>query len=67
MSNKLGQGLRRLGEKAMAGASFIGNKVGGALISLSPAISMVSPNLGAGAASAGAVLKRVNALGDMGG
>ena len=36
-------------------------------MSLSPAISIVSPNLGAGAASAGAVLKRVGALGDMGG
>ena len=67
MFNKLGQGLRWLGEKATAGASFIGNKVGGALMSLSPAISMVSPNLGAGAASAGAVLKGVGALGDMGG
>ena len=36
-------------------------------MSLSPAISVVSPNLGAGAASAGAVLKGVGALGDMGG
>ena len=67
MFNKLGQGLRWLGEKATAGASFIGNKVGGALMSLSPVFSMVSPNLGAGAASAGAVLKGVGALGDMGG
>ncbi len=67
MFNKLGQGLRWLGEKATAGASFIGNKVGGALMSLSSAISMVSPNLGAGAVSAGAVSKGVGALGDMGG
>ncbi len=65
MFNKLG--LRWLGEKAIAGASVIGNKVGGALMSLSLAISIVSPNLGAGAASAGAILKRVGALGDMGG
>ncbi len=36
-------------------------------MSLSPAISMVSPNLGAGVASAGVVLKGVGALGDMGG
>jgi hypothetical protein len=66
MFNKLGQGLRWLGEKATAGASFIGNKVGGALMSLSPAISVFNPALGAGAASAGAVLKGVGALGDMG-
>ena len=56
-----------MGEKATAGASFLGNKVGGALMPLSLATSMVSPNLGAGAASAGAVLKGVGALGDMGG
>jgi hypothetical protein len=67
MFNKLSQSLRWLGEKATAGASFLGNKVGGALMSLSPAVSMVSPNLGAGAASAGAVLKGVGALGDIGG
>ena len=36
-------------------------------MSLFPAISMVSPNLGAGAASTGAVLKGVGALGDMDG
>ena len=36
-------------------------------MSLSLAISMVSSNLGAGAASAGAVLKGMGALGDMGG
>ena len=67
MFYKLGQGLQWFGEKAIAGASFIENKVRDALMSLCPAISMVSPNLGAGAASAGAVLKGVGALGDMGG
>ncbi len=67
MFNKLVQGLRWLGEKSTAGASFIGIKVKGAQMSLSPAISMVSPNLGAGAASAGAVLKGVGDLGNMGG
>jgi hypothetical protein len=35
-------------------------------MSLSPAISVFNPALGAGAASAGAVLKGVGALGDMG-
>ena len=34
---------------------------------MSPALSMVSPNLGAGAAYAGAVLRGVGALEDMGG
>ena len=66
MLNKLGKGLRFIGEKMAAGASWIGHKVGGGLLSLSPALSMVSPNLGAGAASAGAVLRGVGALGDMG-
>ena len=66
MLSKIGKGLRWLGEKASAGASWIGNKIGGTLMSLSPAISMVSPQAGAGAASAGAVLRGVGALGDMG-
>lgn len=66
MLNKLGKGLRFIGEKMAAGASWIGHKVGGGLLSLSPALSMVSPNLGAGAASVGAVLRGVGALGDMG-
>ena len=64
MFNKLGKGLRWLGEKVTSGASWLGNKVG--LLSMSPALAMVSPNLGAGAASAGAVLRGVGALGDMG-
>ena len=33
---------------------------------MSPALAMVGPNLGVGAASAGAVLRGVGALGDMG-
>ncbi len=66
MLNKLGKGLRWLGEKVTSGASWLGSKVGGTLLSMSPALSMVSPGLGAGAASAGAVLRGVGALGDMG-
>ena len=49
------------------GASWVGSKVGGTLLSMSPALSMVSPNQGAGVASAGAVLQDVGALEDMGG
>jgi hypothetical protein len=68
MLNKLlGKGLRWLGEKVTGGASWMGSKVGGTLLSMSPALSMVIPNLGAGAASAGAVLWGLGALGDMGG
>ena len=67
MLNKLGKELKWLGEKVTGGASWLGSKVGGTLLSMSPALSMVSPNLGAGAASAGAVLRGVGALGDMGG
>ncbi len=67
MLNKLGKGLRWLGEKVTGGASWLENKMGGSLLSMSPALSMVCPKLGAGAASAGAVLRVVGALGDMGG
>ncbi len=49
------------------GPSWLGSKVGGALLSMSPALSMLSPNLWAGAAAAGSVLRGVSALGDMGG
>jgi len=49
------------------GESWLGSKVSGSLLSMPPALSMVSPNLGAGAASAGAVLRGVGALGDMDG
>ncbi len=67
MLNKLGKELRWLGEKVTGGASWLRSKVGGTLLSMSPALSMVSPDLGAGAAFAGAVLRGVGALGDMGG
>ena len=66
MFNKLGKGLRWLGEKMSTGASYLGHKVGGALTSLSPALSLINPALGAGAASAGMVAKGIGALGDMG-
>ncbi len=49
------------------GASWLGSKVGVTLSSMSPALNMVSPNLGAGVAASGSVLQGVGALGDMGG
>ena len=66
MFNKLGQGIRWLGEKTSTAASWLGHKVGGALTSFSPAVSMYSPAIGAGMASAGMVLRGVGALGDAG-
>ena len=54
-------------ESYRGGALWLGSKVGGSLLSMSQALSMVSPNLGVGVASAGAVLRGVSALGDMGG
>ena len=66
MFNKLGQGLRWLGEKTSTAASWLGHKVGGALTAVSPAVSHFSPAIGAGVASAGLVLKGVGALGDAG-
>jgi hypothetical protein len=41
--------------------------VGGILLSMSPTLNTVSPDLVAGAAAAGSVLRGVGALGDMGG
>ena len=66
MFNKLGQGLRWLDEKTSNAASWMGNKVGGTLTSISPVISLFNPVIGAGVASAGLVLKGVGALGDAG-
>ncbi len=66
MFNKLGQGLRWLGEKTSTAASWLGHKVGGALTAISPAVSHFNPVIGAGVASAGLVLKGVSALGDAG-
>jgi len=45
----------------------MGSKMGGILVSMSPALSMVSTNLGTGATAAGSVLRGVGAFGDMGG
>jgi hypothetical protein len=67
MLHKLGKGLRWLGEKVTGGAPWLGIKVGGSLLSMSPALGVVSPNLGVGAATAGSVLRDIGALGDMGG
>jgi len=44
-----------------------GAKMGGSLLSMSPALNMVSLNLELGVASKGAVLRGVGALGDIGG
>jgi hypothetical protein len=66
MFNKLGQGLRWLGEKTSTAASWLGHKVGGALTAISPAVAHFNPTIGAGMASAGMVLKGVGALGDAG-
>ncbi len=67
MINKLGHGLRWLGEKTTTAARWLGHKVGGALTAISPAVAHFNPFLGAGVASAGMVLRGVGALGDMGG
>ena len=66
MFNKLGQGLRWLGEKTTTAASWLGHKVGGALAAISPAVAHFNPVLGAWVASAGMVMRGVGALGDAG-
>ena len=64
---KLLSGARWLGQKVSSAASFIGHKAGGFLTAVSPAVSFMNPELGAGVAAAGMVAKGVGALGDMGG
>ncbi len=66
MFNKLGHGLRWLGEKTSMTASWLGHKLGGTLASISPIISLFNPAIGTGVASAGLVLKSVGALGNAG-
>ena len=66
MLSKFGQRLQFIGEKLAAGASWIGNKAGSALLSASPVLTAINPALGAAAVSAGGVLRGVGALGDIG-
>ena len=66
MFNKLGQGLRWLGENTSTAASWLGHKVGGALTVISPADAHFNPIICTGLASAGMVMKGVGALGDAG-
>ncbi len=66
MLNKLGQGLRWLGEKTYTAASWLGHKLGGALTAISLAVSHFNPSISASVASAGMLLKGVGALGDAG-
>ncbi len=47
-------------------AIWLGHKVGGALTAISPAVAHFNPVLSAGVASAGMVVKGVNALGNAG-
>lgn len=61
--SKIGRGLRFLGEKVASGAQWLGNKVGGTLLSLSPAVSAFNPALGAGMAAAGGVAEGIGAIG----
>ena len=64
MFNNLGQGLGWLGERASIDASRLGHKLGGALISISPVVSLFNLVIGSGVASSGLVLKAVGAVGD---
>ena len=66
MFNKLGQGLRWLGEKTSTTASWLGHKVGGAMTAICPAVARFNPTIGDGLASAGMIIKGVGALGNAG-
>ena len=65
MLDKIGQHLRFIGEKVAKGASWIGSKVGGALMKAAPVVAAFNPAMGAGVAAAGGVARGVGALGDM--
>ncbi len=62
MFNKLGHGLRWLGENTSTASSWLG----GALTAIIPVVAHFNLAVGAGVASAGMVLKGVGALGDTG-
>ncbi len=66
MFNKLGRGVRWLGDTTTTDASWLGHKVGGALTAISPAAAHFNPAFGARLASVGMVMKGVGALGDAG-
>ncbi len=66
MLTKFGQKLRYIGEKLASGASWLGNKAGGALLRASPALTAINPALGMAAVSAGGVLRGVGTIGDIG-
>ena len=63
---KVGSRFKALGSKVAGAASFLGNKVGNALLTVSPVASLINPAIGAGLAGAGAVAKGIGALGDFG-
>jgi len=63
MLNKLGHGIRWLGEKTSMTASWLGHKVGGTLNSISPVVSYLNLVIGAGIASAVLFQTVVGALG----
>ena len=63
---KVGIKFKALGSKVAGAASFLGNKVGNALLTISPVATLINPAIGAGLAGVGAVAKGIGALGDFG-
>ena len=63
---KVGSKFKALGSKVAGAASFLGNKVGNALLTISPVATLINPAIGARLAGAGAVAKGIGALGDFG-
>eukprot|EP00873_Tetraselmis_striata_P021330 jgi/Tetstr1/441594/TSEL_029822.t1 len=57
---------RAFGSKVAGAASYLGHKVGSGLMTLAPAVSMLSPTVGAGFAAAGAAAQGIGVLGDVG-
>eukprot|EP00873_Tetraselmis_striata_P035510 jgi/Tetstr1/455774/TSEL_042571.t1 len=63
---KLGHTFKAFGSKVAGAASYLGHKVGSGLMTLAPAISVLSPTVGAGFAAAGAAAQGIGVLGDVG-
>jgi hypothetical protein len=63
---KLGHAARYIGSKIAGPVSYLGHKVGTALLTAAPAAAFINPALGAGFAGAGAIAQGIGAIGDVG-
>jgi hypothetical protein len=63
---KLGHAARYIGSKIAGPVSYLGHKVGTALLTAAPAAAFINPELGAGFVGARAIEQGIEANGDAG-